>query len=221
MARPKKLNVRTPAPVKLADPSDLVARFKDFPGISVIERRLNDPNDPGSLPILLKDEAQGCCVNTDHQNKLKAGATHCHLCKRPARKWYVRFANTSQEGRWAQIRSKGYVPVEVAELKDEQDVADLIHKTEATGQTYVRRGDRGQEVLVKMPLELYNEIKRRQRAQREAALGSKAKMQADLAESAGSELGDEAGQMIHDGEIRVESMTRERTTYGREAESGD
>jgi hypothetical protein len=203
------------------NPTDLLERFKDFPAIDVIERRFNDPNDPGSLPIFLKDEANGCCVNSDHQNKLKAGATTCHLCKQPARKWYVRFTNTQQEGRWAQIRAKGYVPVELDELKDEQDVADLVKNKESSGKVFVRRGDRGQEVLVKMPLELYNEIKRRQRAQREQAFSSRSKMQADLAESAGREIGDEAGQLIHDGEIRVESMKRTHTTLAEEAGGDD
>lgn len=217
MTRPKKMNTRPePSPLP-ATPAGLLERFKDFPAIDVIERRLLDPNDPGSLPILLQDEADQCCVNSDHQNKLRAGATTCHLCHKPTRRWYVRFCNTSQEGRWAQIRAKGYVPVELRELKDEQDVADLVKNKEASGSVYVRRGDRGQEVLVKMPLELYNEIKRRQRATRASALSSRAKMQDDLAESAGRELGDEAGQMIHDGEIRVESMKRSRTTLAEEA----
>jgi hypothetical protein len=43
-----------------------------------LTRRFNNPNDPGSLPILLKDENPAACVNSEHMNRLKAGATHCH-----------------------------------------------------------------------------------------------------------------------------------------------
>jgi hypothetical protein len=38
------------------DPAAIAARFKDFPALDVLTRRFNNPNDPGSLPILLKDE---------------------------------------------------------------------------------------------------------------------------------------------------------------------
>jgi hypothetical protein len=200
----------TPIP---ATSNALLDRFKDFPAIEILTRRFNDPSDPGSLPILLKDEAQDSCHNSDHQNKIKAGATTCHLCHRPVRVWYVRYANTSQEGRWSQIKSKGYIPVEIHELKDEQDVSDLV-KTD----TWVRRGDRGQEVLVKMPLEAYIVIKRRERAKRKAQSVSINHQRAELAEAAGRELGSEAGDMIHDGDIKIESMTRRKATLAEESE---
>lgn len=196
------------------DADQLLARFKDFPAIDVISRRFNDPNDPGSLPILLKDESANCCTSTDHQQRMKAGSPVCSICKQPARKWYVRWFNLAQEGRNAQMRGKGYVQVEVKDLQDSDDVSDLF-----TGKdTYVRRGDRGQEILGKQPLELYLEIKRRQRATRNADAISARKVRSGLAEAAGSDLGDEAGQSIHDGAIQVESMTRHKTTLGAEAD---
>jgi hypothetical protein len=201
----------SPAPVlPIPDKAALLERFKDFPSIDVISRRFNNPNDPGSLPIFLKDEAATCCTNTDHQQKLRDGAVECHLCHRPARKWYVRYFNLSQEGRNAQMRSKGYVPVRIDELLDADDINDL-HTEKKDG--FVRRGDRGQELLGKMPLPLWNEVKRRQRLLRTSI--SAAKVKADLAEAGGAELGDEAGQTIHDA-IRVEQVTRHRTTLGDE-----
>lgn len=207
--------VRPAKPVPATNTA-ILERFKDFPAIDLIARRFNDPNDPGSLPILLDEEDRNCCINSDHQYRLKPGATVCHLCKKPARIWYVRWTNTSQENRWSQIKSKGYVPVLISELKDEQDVADLV---KATSDKYVRRGDRGQEVLVKMPLEIYNEIKLLQRARRRKDALSYKKLKADLAESAGQELGDEAGQSIHNGGIQIESMKTSKSTLSEELES--
>lgn len=214
-----------PSPV--ANPADLLERFKDYPAIDVISRRFNDPNDPGSLPILLKDEQANACVNTDHQHKMKPGAEVCDArlpsgvkCGKPARVWYVRWINTAWEGRWAQIKAKGYVPVEITELKDEQDVADLI-KLKTDGKTYVRRGDNGKEILCKMPLELFHYVKRQQRDARNARNNSKRAMVEDLSEAAGAELGDEAGQTIHAGGIRVESMRRSHSTLADEAQDDD
>lgn len=198
----------------------LLEKFKGYAAIDVITRRFMDPNDPGSLPILLKDESSDACVNTHHQHRLKENAVKCGMCGKPVRSWTVRWVNTSIEGRWGQIRAKGYVPVEVKELKDEQDVADLVRRAEEDSSVYVRRGDRGQEVLCKMPMELYQYLKRAQRETMRTRNNSKRQQQAELAEAAGAELGDEAGQMIHDGGISVEMMKRTHTTLADEA-SGD
>lgn len=198
-----------------AKPDALLERFKDFAAFDILSRRFNDPSDPGSLPILLKGEDANCCINSDHHNKLRTGSTVCHLCKKPTRQWYVRWCNTSQEGRWSQMRAKAYVAVEVRELKDEQDVSDLV-KTDQL----VRRGDRGQEVLMKMPLEAYILIKRRERAKRAGQQLSSKHLRNELAEAAGRELGDEAGTMLHDGDIKIESMSRRKATLAEESEVG-
>lgn len=211
----RNVQVSGPAPkqaksLPLGDKAALLAKFKDYPALAVIERRLSDPNDPGSLPVLLADEDANACLSTDHQAKLRENATVCFKCKKPLRKWIVRWINTSIEGRWGQIKSKGYIPVEVTELKDEQDVSDLVQRAEATGQVYVRRGDRGQEVLCKMPLELYIYLKRAQRESQKLRSNSKAAMKTDLAEAAGAALGDEAGEALMGDGIKIESMRRTR-----------
>lgn len=208
--KPKKVVLPQGDPVAIAE------RFKDFPNIDVLTRRFLDPRDPGSLPILLTDEPADACVNSDHMNRLKPGATVCGVCKQPARKWFVYWFNLGKEGRNAQMRSKGYVVVEVKELRDSGDVADLYSDRSDKDKT-VRRGDRGQEVLAKIPLEAYNYIKGKQREAWNARAMSGTKLKQDLAEAAGAELGDEAGQTISDGGIRVEKMTRTRTTLGDEA----
>jgi hypothetical protein len=222
MARKRLVQTSSPAARQAktllpTNKAELLERFKDYPAIEAITRRFNDPNDPGSQPILLKDEPANACINSDHMNKLRENAATCHLCKKPARAWVVRWVNTLIEGRWAQIKGKGYVPVEVKDLKDQQDVSDLVRqKDEETGAIYVRRGDRGAEVLCKMPLELYNYLKRAQRATVAARNNSKKAVADDLAESAGAELGDQAGQFIHDGGVKVESMTRTTRTLAEE-----
>lgn len=196
---------------------DLLARFKDYPAIDVISRRFLDPNLPGSLPILLKDEPDRPCNNTDHQRLLKPGATHCHLCKLPARIWHVHYNNGDIAGKWADKKQKGYIPVLVGELKDQEDVADLVKHAEENGATYVRRGDRGREVLMKIPMPLYTHAKEIEAQKLRNSLKNPKALRADLAERAGAELGDEAGEYIHRGGVQVESMTRERTTLGQEA----
>lgn len=205
---------KKPVSVALSDPAVMAERFKDYPAIEVLSRRFNNPNDPGSLPILLKDEDANACVNTDHQNVLKPGSTKCLKCGKPARKWYVRWFNLASEGRNAQMRAKGYVPVEMTELPDVDDIADLYRSDK---DRFVRRGDHGKEILGKMPLELFTYVKTKQRQAWSQSAISKTKTRQALAESAGAELGDEAGQSIHDGMIQIESLTQTKTTLGDEA----
>lgn len=224
MARTPQKRVQVSGPAQKAkkvilpqgDPAAIAERFKDFASIDVLTRRFSDPSDPGSLPILLNDEQPESCVNSDHMNRLKPGAATCHLCRKPARKWYVRWFNLASEGRNGQMRAKGYVGVEVKELQDSGDIADL-YADRTDRDRYVRRGDNGKELLAKIPLEAYNFIKGRQRDAWNARAMSGKQIKKDLAEAAGVELGDEAGQSIHDGDIKIEKMTRSHTTLGDEA----
>jgi hypothetical protein len=201
-------------------PAALLDAFKDYPAIDIVSRQFQNPNDPGSLPILLKDEDPNACINSDHQNRLKIGATVCQ-CGKPARKWYVRWFNLAQEGRNAQMRAKGFIVVEVRELQDADDISDMYDDAKNAGQK-VRRGDRGQEVLGKMPLPLWLERKRRQREIRNDAFMSAQARREERAESAGRAMGDEAGQTIYDGGIREERFRSHKTNLGDEAlVSGD
>ena len=210
-----------PAPVRepAVDTASILERFKDYPTINIISRRFTHPGDPGTVPILLHDESPDACTNTDHQWRLKPGAASCHIrnpngsvCGKPVRRWYVRFANTAEQGRWSELRALGYLGVPISELLDQQDVADMI---KGPTDDFVRRGDRGQDVLVKIPLEIYTAIDRIARQQRAVRMVSPKRLREDLANIAGEELGDEAGQTVHD-EIQVESLKRQRTTLGAE-----
>lgn len=218
----------TPKPIKakplgaLPTPDALKAMFKDLPNIEVLSRRFDNPNLPGSLAIVLKDESPHACTNSEHINRLKAGSVTCtsrdvdtgRVCGKPARLWYVRWFNLGKENRNSEMRQLGYQPVLISELPDANDISDLYRSTD---DKFVRRGDRGQEVLAKQPLAAYNYIKAKQRQQwNEAAIKPK-KVRESIAEAAGAEHGDEAGQSIHDGAIRLESFTRSTTTLGEES----
>lgn len=218
----------------LNTPAAITELLKDYPAVDVLSRRFVDASDPGSLPILLKGESSDCCMNSDHQRLVKPGQERCQArdpdtrrkCGKPVRQWRIYTCNTKIEGRWAQMRSKGYIPVEVRELLDAQDVSDLVRQTEDDGKVFVRRGDRGAEVTMKIPLIAYNYIKAQQLAERQRRSTSKAAMREDLARdiSANAELGSSRDDVAEDvylgrGAIQIESVQRERTTLGEEAEA--
>src|SRR5438105_300783 len=104
---------------------DLKEMFADYPGFTAWERAYESPDGLGSLPILLMVESPDACVDTGHQNSLKLGAVKCPICTKPARKWYLRHVNTKQSGRVAQVRGKGLIPVQFAELRSLEEIADL------------------------------------------------------------------------------------------------
>jgi hypothetical protein len=176
------------------DTGDLVGEFQDFEGIKVIERRLQNPDLPGSLPIRLRDEPT--YVEDPHGTK---------------RRWYLRWINGGHEGRSSQVLDGlGYVPVLVEEVQNAAMVMGL-HKSD---DGVVRRGDRGQEWLAKMPLKLYNAIKAKQQEKRQRRERNAKMVKEDLANAAGRSLGSEAGDAVHD-DFSV-SLKRTRSTYGDE-----
>jgi hypothetical protein len=171
----------------------LVDEFKDFEGIQVLERRLKNPDLPGSIAIRLRDEP---------------GYIDDPLGKR--RKWYLRWINGSEQGRTSLVTNAlGYVPVRMDELQASDALG--MHKSD---DGIVRRGDRGSEWLAKMPLKLYNAIKAKQQEQRERRSRNAKFVKEDLANAAGRELGSEAGDAVHD-EFDV-TVKRGRSTYADE-----
>ncbi len=194
MARPKKETaVATETPK-----ASILEKYKDFEGIGVIERRLTHPELPGSLPIRLRDEPTH--VQDPHGKK---------------RKWYLRWINGAIDGRTSQITDVyGYVPVTFSDLQNPQAVSGLAQNTDGI----VRRGDKGQEWLAKMPLDLYNEIKHRQREAREKRTRNTKLVREDLANAAGNALGAEAGDTIHD-DFNVTVKRHQRTTAVEEFEA--
>lgn len=173
----------------------LLEKYKGFKGIAVLERRLNNPDLPGSLPIRLKDEPT--YVQDPHGKR---------------RLWYLRWINGGEAGRFSQVTdAMGYVPVRVDELQNQESVIGLAESKDGI----VRRGDKGQEVLVKMPLELYTAIKSRQQDARHRRSRNAKLVKEDLANAAGRSLGSEAGDTIHD-DFSLEVKRSKRTTIGAE-----
>src|SRR5579862_321790 len=166
-------------------------RFKDFPQLAILERRLMDPRDPGSLPLLLKDEPTPHCANTDHWFKhteaIIRGRKTCPTCHLPFRTWYLRWITAGEEGRWSTMRAKGYVPVEVSELPD-QDIVASLHRSDRD--TFVRSGDRGQDILSKIPLPFFLAIQKKELELRKTGQTARKTVSA-LANEAGQSMGSE------------------------------
>ncbi len=201
----------------LSTKDEIMAALAEYPALDVLSRRFVNPNDPGSLPILLADESGDACVNSDHQRLVGPKTRVCSKCRRPVRVWHVYWANTGNEGRWSQIKTKGYIPVQVKDLKDREDVTGLVASKEDNGEMWVRRGDTGKEILMKIPLIAYNFVKAEAQTRRDASFKSKKKVNEELVEAAARAFGDQAGQEMHDGAITVDTMRTSRSTVGAEA----
>jgi hypothetical protein len=192
---PRKAAAVTVADGAVGVDAALLAKYKDFAGLAVIERRLQDPELPGSIAIRLKDEPT---YLQDPQGKKRI--------------WYLRWINAAEAGRFALVTdTMGYVPVRVEELQSAESVMGLAESKDGI----VRRGDRGAEVLVKMPLELYTRIKQAQEHRRTARARNVKAVREDLANIAGRQLGSEAGDAVND-DFTVEVKRGRRTTIARE-----
>lgn len=125
-------------------PDELVKKFKEFEGIEVAERRLLNPDVWHSVAQRLVDEPSFA----EDPHGLKS-------------KWAVRWISTATPNRYSHvIGNLGYVPVKWSELRDADKLAGAYRDNE-----FVRRGDKGTDLLVKMPRELFLAIKARQRRQ--------------------------------------------------------
>lgn len=179
-------------------PADLLEKYKDFPGIKAIERRMISGDEVGSVDIRLKGEPS---FLDDPFGKKRA--------------WYTRWINTKWPGRWAHVtQGLGYVPVRVSELLDLNAITDLFKATTDGADPMVRRGDRGEEILVKYPLELYLATKKaKAEHRRKRDLNAKV-VKEELANNAARALGDEAADMIHD-DFQL-TLRQRRATLGAE-----
>ncbi len=167
--------------------------FADFPDIALLERRLEHPDDPGSTPIFLKDDPQPSCDEIQHFAKAK-GKGVCPICRVAFRRWKVRSINSAMPNRLhGVIHNKRYIKVRKDELADPDQIADLVQNGL---DEFARRGEGGKIVLVKMPFMAYAAIKLRELDARMRRDRNPQKMKSDLADAAGSALGDEAGETI-------------------------
>src|SRR5205823_3525228 len=146
----------------------------------------------------LKDEAAPVCLNSEHWTKyadqIEAGRVKCPGCKLPFRTWYVRWINAGEENRWSTIKARGYVRIEISELPDSDEIATLYGSDR---DSFVRRGDKGAEILCKIPFPYFIAFQRKKEALRKRRRTAKV-LHTELAEEAGRELGAEAGDFVHD-----------------------
>lgn len=197
MARQKQSAAAVEGP---SVPMSLLEKYKDFPGIEAITRRIDNPeHEPGSVDVRLVGEPD--YVTDPHGRK---------------RIWKTRWINGGQEGRFSMVTDvKGYVPVRLSELRNPDQITGRHTIAEDGPDPIVRRGDKGIEVLVKMPLELYSFVKAKQEEARKRRARNAKAVKEDLANAAGAQLGSEAGDMIHD-EFSLSVKQQRRTSLAEE-----
>lgn len=174
-------NIATEEEAQLnAELEGLLAEFKDYPQIQVFEQRVLVGAD-ASMEIRLQGDAP---ISVD-----PTGAS----CR-----WKLRWFNLGKEGRAQQAVNEGYEKVRWSDLQDQEMVAIGVRTDE-----YVRKGDRGQEVLMRMPLKLYIYKKKRDAANLHGLLTSESKLREHLAGNVAAMAGhtggnaSQAGDFIH------------------------
>ena len=189
-----------------AELSDLMKEFSDYPQISVFEQRVLTGID-ASVDIRLKGDLTTLEDPTGER------------CR-----WKLRFFNFAKEGRAQQAAAEGYVKVAWDELQDMETMVAGGVKSDQ----YVRRGERGLEVLHKIPMKLFAYKKRRDALRAEGKLESESAVRDMLADRVGrmaaAEMGgtrqgdaaDQAGSLIADRSRFITSVKRgetERVSY--------
>jgi hypothetical protein len=152
-----------------AEYAALAKEFAGFSGIDVLTRRVEHGVE-ASGEIRFKDDA------TDPTK----------------REWRARWFNFSKEGRAWEAANRGWEKVRISDLQDPEAVTGGVQVDE-----YVRRGDRGQEVLMRMPEKLYRYVKKREQLAREGKLSSESSTQSYLANQVAAlaaQTGDNADQ---------------------------
>lgn len=178
-----------------AELAALKKEFGDYPLIEVFERRALVGLD-ANLDIRLKGDLS--VLEDPHGD-------HC--------RWKLRWFNFGKEGRAQQAAAEGYDKVRWDELAD----ADAITGG-ARQDAFVRKGDRGLEVLHKMPRKLYEYKKRRDAARVGGLLTSESKLQDHQANQVAAMVGarggnaDQAGTFIKRMSVTISPGKTERFT---------
>lgn len=168
----------TPAPTAADDEetkldaelASLKEEFKDYAAIEVFERRALSGVD-ANLAIRLKGDPD--IVADPH-------GVRCY--------WKLRWFNFAIEGRAQRASAEGYIKVNWDDLADSDSVT-----TGDRTKPYVCKGERGTEVLCKIPLKLYTYKKKRDSARNAGLLTSESKLRDHIANSVGSLASKEGG----------------------------
>jgi hypothetical protein len=181
-----------------AELAELAEEFKDYPQIQVFTRRVVVGAD-ANLDIRLRDEPTA--AEDPHGSR---------------RQWKLRWFNFGKEGRADQATNEGYVKVRWDELQNQEAVlTDDAQRKDP----FVRKGERGMEVLCKIPLKLYEYKKRRDAAVSAGLLSSESRLKDHLANStsqmagAAGENADQAGTFVQGIGLTITPGARETATF--------
>lgn len=164
----------------------LKEEFADIPNIEVFEQRVKFGVDAAS-GLRLKAAPGGIPEPSPVDDP---AGDRCY--------WKLRWFNFGKEGRSEQFSREGYQKVRREELVDPEAIPALSHVDE-----FVRKGDRGQEVLGKIPRKLYVYKKKRDALKTQGMLTSRSQLQDHLANSVAVQAGrrgqnaDQAGTFAH------------------------
>lgn len=178
-----------------AELEDLKAEFRDYPQIDVFEQRVITGQEASADIRLIEDRS----VLDDPAN------THAY--------WKLRWFNLGKPNREEQAKAEGYVKVQWDDLQARGMVPLGVNMD-----PYVRRGDRGLEMLFKMPRKLHDYKMRRDAARRNGQLSSvdwvrdyNANQVAKRAAGVGDNA-DHAGSFAHGLTVSVTPQAKETVT---------
>lgn len=179
-----------------AELADALEEFKDYPRIEVFRQRMLVGAD-ANMSIRLKGDMS--VTDDPHGDQLY---------------WKLRWFNFAKEGRAYQADAEGYMKVKWDDLQDSDMVTTGVRTDE-----YVRKGDRGLEVLMRLPLKLYEMKKRRDAARLQGLLSSESGVRDHVANNVSilagkdGENASQAGDFIHDKtHVTIERGPTERVT---------
>lgn len=179
-----------------AEWDSLKEEFADYPAIDMVERSVLAGDDADEA-IRLLDES-GIAEDP----------------KGLRRKWKLRWFNFGVEGRAWRAQRLGYQKVEWSELRDDDSRLTAVERKD----TYVRRGDRGLEVLCKMPIKMVEFRKRVEASKLQGLLTSESKLRDHLANGVAAQAGpmgdnaDQAGTFTHGIDISITRGPKESVT---------
>lgn len=170
-------------------PPETAPQGSDSVQLSILERRLQHPFEEPSTPVLLRDPTTGQPCGPEV--------------------WAVRWCNSalSADRIWRLRSYKGWVPVRIEELAAPDQIGGLT--TSAEGM--VTRGEREQEVLMKMPAAMYRQIQLAKAQHLDARLRSTTRTRQEVVEEVGAAFGGEAAGFAHEhfvGQVKTDLPER-------------
>lgn len=141
------------------------------------------------------------------------GAPSVEITLKTAGRWAIRIVNSAiRSGRYYDVvHNKGWVPVEPGELDGRPEEYGL---KELDGRLV--RGDRGEEVLMKMPEADYEAIQRAKAEHNLKGLGKKQVLESAASMAASQGMGDQAAETIYRSNMEI---TDSRVAMDLEGES--